>query len=173
MVREVPIVIRRNAIRQHKHELELLQSPNPLQRLAVLDPLQDSLIENFIRRAIDSRVCWTVEDWSEAVEILRDVDVDVEGLEAFAFREAGECFVGESGACRAEVDVEGYGADGVFVEGVDDAEVVEEEGGTLEGEGFESVEETAADEVDVDLSGELIELGCFWMLVRYVIWVRL
>ena len=134
MMREVSIEIRRDTIRQHKHQLELLQSRNPLQGLAVLDPLQDSLIDNLIRRAIDSRVCWTMEDGPEAVEILRDVDVDVEVLE------------------------------------VDDAEVVEEEGGTVKGEGLESVEEAAADEVDVDLAGELVEFGCFWMLVRYLIW---
>jgi len=170
MMREVSIEIRRDTIRQHKHQLELLQSRNPLQGLAVLDPLQDSLIDNLIRRAIDSRVCWTMEDGPEAVEILRDVDVDVEVLEAFAFREAGKCLVGESGAGGTEVDVEGYGADGVSVEGVDDAEVVEEEGGTVKGEGLESVEEAAADEVDVDLAGELVEFGCFWMLVRYLIW---
>jgi len=160
-MREVSIEIRRDTIRQHKHQLELLQSRNPLQGLAVLDPLQDSLIDNLIRRAIDSRVCWTMEDGPEAVEILRDVDVDVEVLEAFAFREAGKCLVGESGAGGTEVDVEGYGADGVSVEGVDDAEVVEEEGGTVKGEGLESVEEAAADEVDVDLAGELVEFGCF------------
>lgn len=46
-------------------------------------------------------------------------------LEVFAAGEEGEGVGGELGAGYADLDVEGYGADGVFVKGINDAEVIE------------------------------------------------
>jgi hypothetical protein len=50
-------------------------------------------------------------------------------------------------------------ADGVFVDGVDDPEVIEHSGWTFEKEPLEMVDQTTSNYIHIDLSTYLIEFG--------------
>lgn len=102
----------------------------------------------------------------DVADVTCEVHLETQVLEVSAAGEEGEGVGGELGAGCADLDIQGYRANGVFVEGIDDAEVIEHQIGAAETEGFVLIEETATDEVHVDLAGDMVEFGGFQKLVR-------